>query len=446
MIGKIYIVTDLGPGDGGKGGVVHKIVTSQKAKLVVKFGGGQGSHGIMTDDGEKFNFSHWGCGTLEGVPTAVAPSFVVIPHAILNEGEMLQHAGIYDPYDLLTVDPRAVCATPLHQIASHLNELMCKDHPRGTIGTGAGEAWRLRYRDDLTIRFDELDQAPLVRKKLVNLATHYRKRFAMIKDWPSYCLPADQEEAAYQMELLQDDEYIDWTLEQYVQLLETNINIQCLTSVLNYYDGTAVAECSHGVLTDAEVGFIPHVSAIRTVPNLIIETLRDEGFLGRYVKLGVTRAYAIRHGAGPLPTADDKMVNMLLPGSSKDENRMQGKVRVGVLDFNLLRYAIECCGSKFFNGICVTWMDQIQKNGVWKVCDQYDYNSKTGQVIPRIESMDVSKLSQSELAELCQKVFLEKLDVPVRMISFGPDDQNKLLLGGTTHGGEKGSENPGDDR
>lgn len=125
---------------------------------------------------------------------------------------------------------------------------------------------------------------------------------------------------------------------------------------------------------------------------------------------------------------------------------MQGKVRVGVLDFNLLRYAIECCGSKFFNGICVTWMDQIQKNGVWKVCDQYDYDSKTGQVIPRIESMDVSKLSQSELAELCQKVFLEKLDVPVRMISFGPDDQNKLLLGGTTHGGEKGSENPGDDR
>ena len=85
MIDKLYLVCDLGPGDGGKGGVVHKLTETLRPALILKCGGGQGSHGVFTDGGERFSFSHWGCGTFSGVPTYITPRFTVIPHALLNE-------------------------------------------------------------------------------------------------------------------------------------------------------------------------------------------------------------------------------------------------------------------------------------------------------------------------------------------------------------------------
>jgi hypothetical protein len=69
-------------------------------------------------------------------------------------------------------------------------------------------------------------------------------------------------------------------------------------------DGVAVVECSHGVLTDAETGLKPHVSAIRTLPKFTTEMLRSAGYNGEIINYAVHRAYEIRHGAGPMPTYD----------------------------------------------------------------------------------------------------------------------------------------------
>ena len=48
MLEKIYVVTDLGPGDGGKGGVVHSLSLEFDASVINKRGGAQGSHGVRT--------------------------------------------------------------------------------------------------------------------------------------------------------------------------------------------------------------------------------------------------------------------------------------------------------------------------------------------------------------------------------------------------------------
>ena len=175
MIEKVYLVTDLGPGDGGKGGIVHKLANTFHASVVLKFGGGQGSHGVVSDGGEEFAFSHWGCGTLEAIPTMITPSFTVIPHAILNEGVALKRLGINNPYTLLSADPRALCATPFHQIASQLHELSRKDRPRGTVGTGAGEAYRLKQKfgEQLSLTMGDLNNPGLVRQKLIAIIEYY---------------------------------------------------------------------------------------------------------------------------------------------------------------------------------------------------------------------------------------------------------------------------------
>ena len=51
---KVFTITDLGGGDGGKGGVVHKVCAVKKAHTVLKVGGAQGSHGVRTTNGESF--------------------------------------------------------------------------------------------------------------------------------------------------------------------------------------------------------------------------------------------------------------------------------------------------------------------------------------------------------------------------------------------------------
>src|SRR5215471_21595904 len=97
MTHKVYVVTDLGPGDGGKGGVVHAICNMMQPHIVIKRGGAQGSHGVRTSKGEKFNFSQWGCGTLEGIPTFLSAQMVISPEGLLNEAAALRYEhGIHN--------------------------------------------------------------------------------------------------------------------------------------------------------------------------------------------------------------------------------------------------------------------------------------------------------------------------------------------------------------
>ncbi len=110
---KLVIETDLGGGDGGKGGVVHKICIETDAHTVVKVGGAQGSHGVRTSAGDVFNFSQFGCGTFEGVRTHISGLFVVDPLALMREGYYLRYEhGIHDILDMITIDREALCVTP----------------------------------------------------------------------------------------------------------------------------------------------------------------------------------------------------------------------------------------------------------------------------------------------------------------------------------------------
>lgn len=421
MLSTVYVVTDLGWGDGGKGSVVHKLANVKRSKAILKFGGGQGSHGVTALDGRKFNFSQFGCGTLEGIPTVISPSFVLIPHAILNEGEMLEEEmGVKNPYSLLTVDPNVLCATPYHRLLSHLYELARKDNPRGTVGTGAGVAYRLRekYGDQLSLTLLDFLKPPVLKEKLSNLRSYCFGVFG--KYSASDFTLEDRNLFAEEVELLFDDGFFKWILLEYDRLLSSGIRLMTFDRALGVFDGgSAVAECSHGVLTDNKVGFRPpNVSAIRTLPCFVRETIRTAGFTGNFVNLGVTRAYGIRHGAGDFPTeytdsSDFDFDKYLLPGSTKDDNRWQGKPRFGSLDFKLLRYAVNVCGGREnFAGVCLTWFDQIRRIGYWRIGDK-TYPLPT---------------SPEEQIALIKRLFLRNLGLPVRMISFGPSDNDKMIF------------------
>ena len=448
MFEKVIIVSDLGPGDGGKGGIIHKLATSTPASAIIKFGGGQGSHGVITDDGRKFNFSQFGCGTFEGLPTYLADEFVAIPHGIIAEAKALEEVGIENPYRLLSSSPDVLCATPYHKIVSQIRELAFKNSPRGTIGTGAGVAKRFlkSIGGSHSLFMKDLYEQKSLKEKLAAIRELVLARLEPFRGFNF--LERDEATATELFALLDDEGLLDWTLDKYQELTKTDFRLVEEADFVRLGTGTCIAELSHGVLTDCHFGLRPHVSALDTLPTLALGSLERAGYTGQHEILGVTRAYAFRHGAGSIPTADDNLLPLLSENSHKEENRWQGKVRVGPLDFTLLCYSAHICethGAKL-DGICVTWFDQIEKTGVLNYSDRYydeclksiyflaDHLDELGSLVPNSKTLKLAP-TRTEIIEQVKTLFDKELGLPVRIISFGPDDKSKIILeGGYSHG------------
>jgi adenylosuccinate synthase len=262
----------------------------------------------------------------------------------------------------------------------------------------------------------------------------------------------------YLLSMLRSEGHLDNIYETFLAVTEYMdiVGPDFLGEVILPKKGTAVIETSHGVLTDRQYGFHPHTSAIRTLPSFTRRVLDDAGFEGQVVNLGVSRAYAIRHGAGPLPTNDPSLAENLLPGSHKDDNRWQGTVRVGALDGVLLRYAINVCGGpSAFDGLAITWFDQIQKNGEWLLCNSYQkcdddtvftregelrvientdettqqrFTTALQDPVPVIDRQSIDQSADRDsLFGVCADTVQKMTGVPVRMVSIGPTEHDKLL-------------------
>ncbi|MFZ2310685.1 MAG: adenylosuccinate synthetase [Patescibacteria group bacterium] len=458
---KVYTFTDLGPGDGGKGGVIDKVCHLTRAHTVLKVGGAQGSHGVRTSAGQSFNFKQFGCGTFRGAKTHITELMIIEPFNLIEEGRALQQDFcLVDIFNDLTIDEQALCITPFHYIASQLRELDRKDKPKGTIGMGAGEAKNdSEIYPELAIRAKDFT-SPLLKEKLVAVKNQKLQDLEeIINRLPEFYL-ADQEHAQKLLTMLNDEELIDHIVQTYQKLasLVKIVDRNYLRTILQQ-DGTVVVESSHGALTDYYYGFSPHTSRLRTLPEFTWDLLNECDYDGQVIKLAVHRAYQIRHGAGPMVTESKEWLEKMLPGSSKMNNRWQGDVRIGPLDLVAMKYALEACGgTSAFDGLALTWFDQIQTIGQWQVCSSYqntgdtNFFSETGNIKikhlscsdqlirqkqlteqlfncrPNVDSYDLSGKSQKELIQFTAKFLFENLKVPLKMISFGPTEADKICL------------------
>jgi adenylosuccinate synthase len=459
----LYTVTDLGPGDGGKGGVVHKLCTFPGAHTVIKVGGAQGGHGVKTSRGQSGVFSQMGCGTFEGLRTHISKLFVIEPYRFIHEANILKYeSGVSNVYDLVTVDEDALCITPFHGISSKLKELARGDKPKGTVGIGGGEAIKdAEQYPELAIYAKDCNASTL-RARLEAVRTMKRAELGPIIELVPKFPDTDRVIANQQLELLNDDDFVNRIVLEFNKFarLVTIVDLEYLRRKILDQAGRVVVESSHGVLTDRYAGFHPHTSYLKTLPSNTLQMINECGYDGRIVKLGISRAYQVRHGAGPLVTESPEMLPHMLPDSSKDENRWQGKIRIGPLDTVALRYAIAACGGPtFFDALAITWFDQVKVMGDWKICTNYtnatdplffteqgdmklfsgkpedcfSHQQKLGellqQCIPNIVSYNLSNYSDNgAIAELCAERLMEHLNVPVKMVSFGPTENDKMLL------------------
>lgn len=330
-----WVVLDLGFGDAGKGGVTDFLARDQRADLVVRFNGGaQAGHNVVTPDGRHHTFSQFGAGTFAGVPTALGPAFLLHPLAMAVEAEHLVRAGVRDPFASVTVDPDARLIDPYQQAAGRLRERLRGDAAHGTCGVGIGEcAADALARPEETVRARHLGDAAAVRRALGR--QRERKRAELL------ALGAED------LALFDDDGLIDRVVEAWgevagvLRVAETASRVRQAERV--------VFEGAQGVLLDETWGFHPHTTWSDCTPAGALALLDDRP---RTV-LGLTRAYAVRHGAGPFPTAG----TLAVPEPHNADGGWQGAFRTGALDGVLLRYAVRVCGG--VDALAVTCVDRV---------------------------------------------------------------------------------------
>ena len=76
---KAYAVIGSNWGDEGKGNVTDILCSKEPLKTInVRINGGaQASHTVVTQDGKRHAFSHFGSGTFAGAPTYLSKEFIV---------------------------------------------------------------------------------------------------------------------------------------------------------------------------------------------------------------------------------------------------------------------------------------------------------------------------------------------------------------------------------
>lgn len=331
-----WVVVDLGFGDAGKGSVVDHLVRREGAGLVVRWNGGaQAGHNVVTADGRHHTFSQFGAGHFAGARTLLGPAFLLHPLGMAVEAEALGALGP-DPWAATAVDARARVISPYQQAAGQLRERLRGAAAHGTCGVGVGEcvADSLDFPDEV-LTVADLDAPVTLRRHLGRQRERKRAELASL--------------GATALPLFDDPQLIDRVINAWAGVARRlcRLSPEAVAARLEA-EPVLIFEGAQGVLLDETWGFHPHTTWSDTTCQGALSLAGDRPLH----RLGLTRAYACRHGAGPLPTAGSLSI-------SEPHNRddgAQGAFRTGALDASLLRYATTVCP---VDALAVTCLDRL---------------------------------------------------------------------------------------
>lgn len=459
---RAFILTDLGNGDSGKGATVHWLCSQTGAHTVVRTGGAQALRNVVTDSGLEFNFSQFGSGTLAGAKTHLSRNMLIEPHNFYQQGQELAALGISNPFDLVTIDENALVITPFCIYSSRLKEVSRGAARHGSTGFGVGETIRhSESHPEEAIRAKDLG-SPSLWDKLYAIQRRKRRELELIIDqypesvWVKEALPT-----------LTDYKVIDEMVTIYngvaslVQITDQSYLGQILSQ-----DGSVVFEPSQGVLIDRWYGFHPHTTTTNPKPDAALSLIEEQQYDGQVTKIGLIRAYAIRHGTGPFVTEDEELTR-LLPDKHNRFDSWQGGFRVGHLDSVALQYAINACGGpQAFDGLAVSCLDRLNDVPSWRICDSYSYTGGQKSDLDRYFSLreeeiigikirensrdaihlahqeqlgkmlrdcraNLSEIARSDEAYLSE--IEERLRIPLCLASYGPTESGKKVFGSLEH-------------
>ncbi len=419
---KIDVILGLQWGDEGKGKIVDYL--AEKYDIVARFQGGPNAGHTLKFGGKKFVLHTVPSGIFrENLINIIGNGVVIDPITFEREINNLKAANVEYQKRLL-VAKKAHLILPTHRLLDAASEAAKGAAKIGSTLKGIGPTYMdktgrngLRVGDILLPTFGKRYQALK------------EKHLELLKVYPSVSFDLEAEEARWfasldtlkSLQLIDSEYYINDSLKQGKRIL---------------------AEGAQGSMLDIDFGTYPYVTSSNTVTAGVCVGLGvAPSTVGEVI--GVTKAYCTRVGSGPFPSELHDSIGDLLRSEGAEFGSTTGRPRrCGWIDLPQLRYTIMLNG---VTQLCITKIDVLNIFEEIKAATHYKYNGVMSTDLPfdinevKVEPVWKSFKGWMQPVEMTEydalppvlkefTQFLEEyLEVPVTMISTGPE-REKLIL------------------
>lgn len=318
-------------GDEGKGHMVD-ICANKPSTVNVRFNGGaQAAHTVVTPDGKRHAFRHFGSGTFAGATTYLGEDFIVNIFAFDQERRNLEKKFHITPLEY--VNPNCIVTTLWDIYINQGVETLRGEKRHGSCGMGINE----------TVKRSELQQYKITVIDLLSSAKLQEKLEKILKEYVPMRLKKEYNLSITDIpqrlkSLLTDNKYIDMFM-FYAKEFVSHVKIMD-TSIIQRWDNV-VFEGAQGLLLDQNCNeFSPYLTTSNTGIKNAMKILTDIGYTEKTDLYYMSRCYMTRHGAGPFFTEMRQKPCEKFEDLTNLTNKFQGALRLGLLDVDLLAKSI----------------------------------------------------------------------------------------------------------
>lgn len=275
--------------------------------MVVRFNGGaQAGHTVVTPDGRRHVFSHFGAGAFCGVPTYLSSFFVLNPLLFFLELDTLVALGVRP---IVYAHPNCLVTTFADMIINQKKE-DARGHARhGSCGVGINETINRSEILGLKITMSDLWNGVKIEDRLTTICQCYAK----FRTGASIHNPEAMIGAFVR------------ACERFAELVHPLGITQCRDPVFEGAQGLLLDQNNHQ--------YFPYLTRSNTgMQNVRI--LCEQAGIHSVDIYYASRTYLTRHGAGPLPGEDSAMC---YADKTNRDHPYQGKLRFAPLGVDALR-------------------------------------------------------------------------------------------------------------
>lgn len=417
---KVDVLLGLQWGDEGKGKVVD--VLTPRYDVVARFQGGPNAGHTLVFEGKKFVLRSIPSGIFQnGQLNVIGNGVVLDPVLFAEEARDLEKHGV-DVTKVLKISKKAHLILPTHRLLDAANEKLKGDGKIGTTGKGIGPT----YTDKIGrngLRVGDVEENFLEKYKAAK-----QRHISLLK-----ALGETPDVEELEKKWLESIEYV-----KKFDLIDGEFFIN-----KQLKDGKRVlCEGAQGSMLDVDFGSYPFVTSSNTIcagactglglaPSKIGEVY------------GIFKAYCTRVGSGPFPTELFDETGATIRKIGHEYGAVTGRERrCGWIDLVALRYTI------MLNGVTQLIMmksDVLDGFDTIKACDAYEINGKQTRDFPFSIAHDVKPVyteikgwktdmtgmtSEEQFPKEFNdyiKFLEEKLEVPITIVSVGPDRAQTIL-------------------
>lgn len=422
---KSVVVLGTQWGDEGKGKIVDLL--TDRAALVARFQGGHNAGHTLVIRGEKTVLHLIPSGVLrENVHCIIGNGVVLSLEALMKEiGEL--EARSVPVRERLSISGACPLILPSHVRLDQAREIQKGNQKIGTTGRGIGPA----YEDKVARRGIRLAETLDENK--------FKERLTELLEYHNFWL-----EEYFDVEPVDLNEVYESAL---ALVAEVKPMITDTIEMLHHHrklGDNILFEGAQGSLLDIDHGTYPYVTSSNTTAG---GTATGSGYGPLYLDyvLGITKAYTTRVGSGPFPTElfDDVGKHLASVGHEKGATTGRDR-RCGWFDAAAVKLATRI---NSVSGICLTKLDVLDGLETVKICTGYRGDEtmsgclmdcanfeKLEPIYAELPGWSGSTSGARRMEDLPENAlayirFIEEaMEVPVDIISTGPDREETIIL------------------